>query len=302
MNIMKNSNKDNQKNALSNEILKNNNQKSKGIFCILLAAFCFASMNLFVKLSGDLPVMQKCFFRNLVAAVVAFIIILKSKEKFVVGKGNWSYLMLRAAAGSVGIVCNFYAISKMNIADASMLNKLSPFFAILFSIVVLNEKPVKKEWIAVIIAFAGALFIIKPSFGMESVPAMLGFLGGMGAGLAYTCVRKLGLNGAKGSVIVLFFSVFSCMICVPFILIMYETMSWVQLVYLLLAGVAAAGGQFAITAAYTFAPAKEISVYDYTQVIFAAILSVIFVGDLPDVYSFIGYAVIIGVAVWKWKK
>ena len=49
-------------------------------------------------------------------------------------------------------------------------------------------------------------------------------------------------------------------------------MEWWQLGSLLLAGIAAAGGQFSITAAYTNAPAKEISVYDYSQVIFAAIL------------------------------
>lgn len=78
-------------------------------------------------------------------------------------------------------------------------------------------------------------------------------------------------------------------------------MTLAQFAFLLLAGLSAAGGQFSITAAYSKAPAKEISVFDYTQVLFAAMLSFVVLGDLPDWLSFVGYAVIIGVAVFKWK-
>ena len=67
-----------------------------------------------------------------------------------------------------------------------------------------------------------------------------------------------------------------------------------QLAFLLLAGFAATGGQFSITAAYTFAPANELSVYDYSQVIFAGILGFLFLGETPDVLSYIGYVVITG--------
>lgn len=59
-----------------------------------------------------------------------------------------------------------------------------------------------------------------------------------------------------------------------------------------------AGGQFSITAAYTHAPSREISVYDYAQVIFAAIVGYLVFGDVPDVLSFVGYAVICGMALW----
>ena len=72
-----------------------------------------------------------------------------------------------------------------------------------------------------------------------------------------------------------------------------------QLLFLLGAGVAATGGQLSITAAYTYAPAKEISVYDYTQVIFAAIWGFLFFGQIPDALSVIGYVIIIGAAVYR---
>ena len=66
---------------------------------------------------------------------------------------------------------------------------------------------------------------------------------------------------------------------------------------LLGAGLAAAGGQFSITAAYKFAPAKEISVYDYSQIIFSALLGFILFSQLPDIWSFIGYVIICGVGI-----
>ena len=276
-------------------------QNLKGIRYILLAAFFFASMNLFVKMAGDLPIWQKCFFRNLVAGVIATGMLIKKKERVVIPKGNCGLLLMRCVGGTLGILFNFYAIGQMNIADASMLNKLSPFFCIISSIFVLNERPNRKEVIAVILAFTGALFVVKPSFQMECIPAVFGVLGGLGAGLAYTCVRKMSKNGMKGDIIVFCFAVFSCVSVIPGMILTYEPMTTKQLVCLLLAGASAAGGQFSITAAYFHAPAKEISVFDYTQVIFAAILSFVFFRDLPDIWSFIGYTVIIGTAVWKWR-
>ena len=69
---------------------------------------------------------------------------------------------------------------------------------------------------------------------------------------------------------------------------------------LVMAGVSASLGQFSITTAYKFAPAKEISVFDYTQVIFAAILGMIFLSETPSYLSIIGYVIIIGTAVVRW--
>ena len=135
----------------------------------------------------------------------------------------------------------------------------------------MKEKASKKEWLIVAVAFVGALFVIKPGFNMALGPALMGTLGGFGAGVAYTFVRKLGKNGVRGPIIVMFFSTFSTLVCLPFFLMSYQPMTWKQLLFLLGAGLAATGGQLSITAAYTYAPAKEISVYDYTQVIFAAI-------------------------------
>ncbi len=208
---------------------------------------------------------------------------------------------MRSFCGTVGLICNFYAVDHLNIADANILNKLSPFFAILMSYFVLKEKANKVEWLCVATAFTGALFVVKPSFSMEFVNAMIGVLGGFGAGVAYTFVRKLGKQGERGPVIVMVFSAFSCICTLPFFIFQYEPMSAQQWMILILAGCSAAGGQIFITKAYTKAPAKEISVFDYTQVIFAALLGFVFLGQIPDWMSVIGYIIIIGSAVFKWN-
>ena len=273
--------------------------KKQGIIYILIAAFSFSLMTVFVRMSGDVPTMQKSFFRNLVAMMVAFVMVVKTGSGFKVRKGCLKYLIARSSFGVTGIICNFYAIDKLNISDANMLNKLSPFFAIIMSYFILKEKANKKEWLAVIIAFAGALFVMKPSFSMEALPAFIGALGGFTAGVAYTFVRKMGMLGQNKNFIVFFFSAFSCIVILPFMLMDFKPMTLQQTLLLLGAGCAAAGGQLGITAAYTKAPARDISVFDYSQIIFAAIWGFMFFGEVPDVLSFIGYAVIISAAVWR---
>ena len=276
------------------------NNRRQGILYIIMAGFFIALMTFFVRLSGDLPTMEKAFFRNAVAAIIAFGTLVKSKEKFALKKENIPDLFMRSLCGTLGLICNFYAIDKLNIADANILNKLSPFFAILMSYFILKEKANKIEWLSVIVAFTGALFVVKPSFNMQFVYAMIGVCGGLGAGIAYTFVRKLGKKGERGPIIVLCFSVFSCVVTLPFLIFQFKPMSLLQFVFLILAGVAAAGGQFSITKAYTKAPARDISVFDYTQVLFAALLGFIFLDQIPDMLSLIGYVIIIGSAVFKW--
>lgn len=281
--------------------MTNNKSNYKlGILYITLSAFCFALMNLFIRLAGDVPTLQKCFFRNFFALIISLITLARAKTPFKWQKGNLKYLVGRSLAGGLGMMCNFYAIDRMAISDASILNKLSPFFAILFSILILKEIPTLIEWIAVILAFSGALFVVKPSFGFETVPAIAGVLGGFGAGLAYSFVRKLGLKGENSMIIVAFFSGFTTLLLVPNLILNYEPMNPSEWGFLILTGIAAAGGQIFITNAYAKAPAKEISVYDFSIVLFAAILGFLFLDQIPDMLSIIGYIIIIGTAIAKW--
>ena len=277
------------------------NQRTKGIICIILSAFCFALMSCCVRLAGDLPSIQKSFFRNLVAALFALILLMKdirAGKDVSINRRQLPFLLLRSMFGTIGILCNFYAVDHLVLSDASMLNKMSPFFAILCSYFVLKETITPVQGGAVLFAFIGALFIIKPTLSnMDLFPSMIGLLGGLGAGTAYTMVRRLGQTGINKTVIVLFFSSFSCLVTLPFLIFDYHPMSGLQIAALIGAGLAAAGGQFSVTNAYCFAPAREISVYDYTQVIFSALLGFFLFGQVPDLLSLIGYVLICGTGI-----
>ena len=273
-------------------------KRYKGIICIIMSAFCFALMSFFVRMAGDLPPIQKSFFRDFVAAIFAGIILMKNGVSFHCKKENLGYMLGRSICGTIGILCNFYAVDHLVLADASMLNKMSPFFAVIFSYFLLKEKITVPQGLFVIGAFVGSLFVIKPTFSnMDLLPSLIGLCGGIGAGAAYTMVRKLGERGEKGPFIVFFFSTFSCVVTLPWLLFDYHPMSLAQIGILLFAGLSAAGGQFSITAAYCYAPAREISVYDYSQIIFSAGLGFFFFEQIPDLLSWIGYAVICLMAV-----
>lgn len=277
---------------------KNMKPLYKGIVLIILSAFFFALMNMFVQLAGNLPSVQKSFFRNLIAFFFAGVILLKERKELSLPKGAMTPLVLRSLFGTIGILCNFYALGELDLADASILNKMSPFFAIIFSLFLLKEKIKPVQLLIVVVAFAGAMCVVKPNFAnAETVPALVALFGGMCAGLAYTLVRMLGQKGVKGAIIVCFFSGFSCVVTLPFLIFGFEPMTITQFVVLLLAGLSAAGGQFTITSAYCYAPAKEVSVYDYSQIIFAATLGFFVFGQIPDWLSWVGYFIICTMAV-----
>lgn len=274
------------------------NSKTKGILYVITAAFGFSMMSVFVHLAGDMPTFQKAFFRN--AAALIFVAALMAKHKInpVPKPQNIPALLGRAGFGTIGLVSNFYAIDRLVLADANMLNKLSPFFAIVFSIFLLKERPTLVQILGVAAAFIGSLFIIKPSMGGYPVfPAVIGAVGGMSAGLAYTFVRLLGKKGENSLRIIFFFSAFSCLVCIPFMIMNFAPFSLKSFLYLILAGISASLGQFGITKAYLCAPAKEISVYDYTQVLFAAIFGFFLFGQVPDLLSIAGYILICGAGI-----
>ncbi|MCR5765941.1 MAG: DMT family transporter [Treponema sp.] len=274
----------------------------KGIIYIIISSFFFGLMAVFVHLAGDIYFVQKAFFRNAVAFIIAlFSLLIEGRKQgfhsFDIPKGAVIFLFLRSIAGSIGIFGNFYAVDRLILSDAAILNKMAPFFAILFSFILLKEKIRIIPLAAISVAFLGALLIVKPSFNFSyMLPTMAGFVGGMGAGFAYTCVRKLSMLGCKGKVVVLFFSLFSMLLSIPYMIFNFNPMSASQWIFLILSGICAAGGQFSITAAYFHAPASKISIYDYSQIIFSAVLGFLIFGQVPDILSFAGYIIIISMA------
>ena len=280
--------------------MNNNSNILKGIFCIITAGFGFALMSLFVKLSGDLPSMQKGFFRNIIAVFISSIPLLKHWKVINTPKDKtgWLVLILRSVFGTIGLVLNFYAISHISLADSSIIQKLSPFIIIILSYIFFKEEMTRFQFFAIIIAFVGIILIIKPSGNdIISMGALAALSGALCAGIAYTCVRYLGTHNISGEFIIFFFSSLSSLMLLPYLILDYRTMTYYQLSMLLLAGISATIGQYGVTFAYKFAAAKNISVFDYSQVLFSGIFGYIFFGEFPDFQSLIGYIIVISVGI-----
>ncbi len=285
------------------------NNKNKGIIYIIIAALSFALMSLFIQLADEAMFIQKVFFRNIVALICAVIVMRKQKISFNYKKENLKYLVLRGTFGTLGIFLNFYAIENLILSDATMIAKLSPFFVVIFSFFILKEKIKYWQATSIMIAFIGCIFIVNPNIfetgiisGFDNVAAIVGVFGAMSAGVAYTMIRLLTIKGEKGPFIVFFFSAFSTIVTLPILLLTFEPIAIDQLLIMIGSGIFASCGQFAITAAYANAPAKDISIYDYTQAIFSAILGFIVFGQLPTYTSVIGYLIIILVAIYMYTK
>ena len=283
--------------------------RAKGIAAITASAFGFALMAACVRLADDFggPVssFQKSFFRNVVALAIALAVFARSRlsarragtrgdSGTRLTPGSLVLLLLRSALGTCGIFANFYALGLVPIADGQTLNKTAPFFTVVFAWLFLGEKASMRQVVALALAFAGVVFVAKPGFaGDAAFPLAMGLLGGACAGGAYACVRALRRHSVEPAFIVLFFSAFSCLASVPFLLARFDPMTVGQVAILFGAGVGAAIGQFCITLAYGYAAPRDIAVYDYSNILFTAAFGLVLFDQVPDVWSVLGFSLIL---------
>ena len=277
------------------------NPKVKGIIAILISAIGFSFMSVFFRLAGDLPVFQKSLARNLVAMFIPLFFIIKYRQPIFGKMSSQPLLITRSTLGLIGVLLNIYAIDHMVLSDADTLMKLNPFWTILLSLIFLKENIKRYQIIAMLIAIFGMLFIVKPEFSSTMFSSLAGLFSGIFAASAYTCVRALSKREAPYT-IVFYFSLFSVIVLIPFSIATYEPMTKLQIIYLLGAGLSAAVGQIGITLAYSFAPAKDISIFTYASILFTALFGFILFGETPDFYAFIGYIIIIGASYFMFEK
>lgn len=263
---------------------------------MLLSAASFAVMGAMVKAAGDLPVAEKVFFRNLVTLLVTLGMAVRRRENPFGPTSHLPLLLLRSVAGLCGVGLYFYAIGHLHLADAALLNRISPFFVTLFAMLWLGERLTGRVAIGLLLALVGAALVLKPAFDMEPLPALAGLGSALGAGLAYTVVRRL-KGRERPFRIVFYFSFVSTLAMLPFVIANPVTPSGWQWVWLLGTGVAAAGGQVFLTLAYHRAPAAQISIWGYNHVLFSLIIGLVVWGEHPDRLTYLGGALIIAAAL-----
>ncbi len=273
--------------------------KKKAVIFMLISAFSFTLMQLFVKLTTEIPLYEKVAFRNSISLFIALCILIYYKKPLLPEKKNRKALFLRSIFGLLGVVFFFYAIDKLIMSDASMLNKLSPFFTTIFAAIFLKEKLNKYHFFILIAVFAGVLMIVKPKFDLSIVPAVICVFSAAFAGAAYTLLRFL--KGEDTYTIIFAFSFISVLGLLPFVAFNFIVPNITQLFQLLMIGLFASFGQISITLSYKYAPASQVSIYNYLSVIFALIVGYLAFNEIPDFLSLLGSALVLSMAYLNYR-
>ncbi len=270
----------------------------RAVVAIILASLSFSLVGVSVRLAGEMPVFEKVFFRSLVSLVAMGAVAMRYRENPFAQGRLIPMLVLRGVFGTGAMVLYFYAIAHLNLADATILNKLSPFFVTIFAVLFLKERLAKHLIPALLLAFVGALLVLKPQLDYHALPAVGGLISAMCSGAAYTVVRSL-RGKLPPYTIVFWFSLVSVATAVVPTVLGYVRPDPTQWLALLGAGIFATTGQFALTYAYHQAQASRLSIYNYGHVVFAGFFALMLWGEIPDVMSLTGIALIIGAAIWN---
>ncbi len=272
-------------------------ERTKGAALMCTSALLFSAMQIPISLSGTtIPIMEQVFFRNIVTLILSFILIIRSGGSLFGTKKNQPLLFVRSAFGFLGLITQFYAVAHANQGDVSTMMKLSPFMITLWAAIFLKEKIRKVQIPALLIAFLGAAFVANPAFNSNLLPLFMAFLCAFFSSVSYTLLAYF-KNKVDGMTIIMHFSTFCVLACIPFMIFDFVMPTFKELLLLLLIGVFGGFGQIALTYAYRLATAAEISIYNYSGIVFSIILGYVFLGEVLDVTSVIGCTLVIVAAL-----
>ena len=161
-------------------------QRQKGALYMILSALCFASMQVVVRLSREIPTMEQIFMRNSFVLIVSAIIILRKKGSLFGPAKYQPYLFGRSFFGFLGLITLFYASSHAAQGDVTILNKTSPIWVTILAVIFMKEKLPKIQIPALALSMVGAFIVFRPSFESNPFPLVVAFLSAVTSGVAYT--------------------------------------------------------------------------------------------------------------------
>ena len=247
----------------------------------------------FVKLIPEetgIPVTQKLFMRGFVATVVLAGVLLVRKISF--RPGNPLLLGGRALLGIGGMLTYFLAVQGMPLSEAVTINKLSPFFVLIFSWLFLKEKLTAFQVLAVALGFSGVAVILRPGTIPLTLTSGLAVVSAVFAGGAYTTLRALRKTD-RPLLVVFWFSAAVTVFFFPFVLVSGVSPNLLSMLFLLFIGLSGTAGQLFMTKAYRCAPGGEVAVYGYLSVVFSMAWQIIFFDSAPSTAVMAGAALII---------
>lgn len=264
---------------------------SEGAKAMFVSSFSFALMNIFVKQLSHLPAMEIVFFRCVVSAIIC-LISLRGLSVNLLGN-NRLYLFLRGASGTTALFCFFLTIQNVPLASGVTLSYLSPIFTAILAIFLLNEKVRGLQWLFYLISFAG-VFVIK---GFDANFPTIYFVTGLSAaffsGVAYNLVRSL-RESEHPLVIVFQFQIVGIIAGFIYVLFDWKMPQGNDWLYLAGTGLLTQIGQVYLTKALQSEAVGQVSIINYTGVIYAIFFGWLIFGEVLTIQTFMGIMLVIG--------
>jgi len=257
---------------------------------MLMAGMFFAVMNVSVKYISHLPAIEIVFFRSLFSFVFTYLI-LKRKRIPLFGN-NKKLLIMRGAAGAVGLISFFYTLQNIPLASAVTIQYLSPIFTTLLGILIVKERVKPLQYFYFGISFAGVLLIEGFDPRISTWWLFVGILSALFSGIAYNIIRKLNVS-EHPLVIVFYFP----LVTLPIVSVI-SYFKWVQpqgwdWLILLGIGIFTQLAQYYMTMAYQNARLSKIASLNYIGIVYALGFGYLFFEETYDILIYMGMLMVL---------
>jgi len=263
---------------------------SEGAIYMLLATLSFSIMNICIKKVTHIPPMEVVFFRCFTAMLIAFGALYRSKVSWV--GSNRKLLFLRGLFGTIALYTFFLTIQNMPLASAVTIQYLSPIFTTIIAIFLLKEKVRNIQWLFFAVSFAGVLLIKGFDERVSLFYLGVGIISAVGSAFAYNMVRSLKQKEHE-LVVVLHFQIFGSIVGFVFSVFNWQMPSIQDLVFLILTGVFTHIGQLYLTRSLHRENIANVSILNYTGLIYALTFGFIFFGETFSVLSLFGIVLVV---------
>lgn len=259
---------------------------------MLIASIAFAWMNFSVKSIGHIPVFEVILFRAIITLIISYAIL--KKRKVNPWGTHHKFLIARGVFGAFGLICYFYTLQNMHLANAIVIHYLSPIFTTLIALMFLGEKVRFIQWISFAISFTGVI-MVKGFANVDTFDFLMGVCGAFFSGLAYNAIRNM-KDKEDADVIVFYHPLVSLPIVILYILIFPQTLvmpkGW-DWVYLIGTGIFTQIGQYYITRAYQMDTAARISSVSYVGILWGVLMGKFIFDDTYEIEVLTGMAIVI---------
>lgn len=265
---------------------------------MLLSALGFALMSASVKYVSNygIPVFEIVAARALVSLVISYLDV--KRKGISVWGNNKPLLFARSTIGTVALMCVYYSVTTLPLAEATILQYVHPVFTALLGVLILKERIQTSTMICIAFCLAGLWVMVQPNMNgnaAEELPMfsiLIALLGAFGSSIAYVIVRRLSQT-EDSSVIIFYFP----LVALPAsLLLALNNFVWPSLyltVILVLIGVFTQIGQYGLTKAMQTQEAGKASAYSYVQIVLSALLGVWIFNEIPSFWTYLGGGLIV---------